>query len=91
MRIIRHLTLLAVLVAAAPFALAEALDINSASASMLADGITGIGDKRAQAIVQYRDTHGPFASVDDLASVKGVGPKTVEKNRDKLTATLPKH
>ncbi len=86
MRFIKQLTLLVAILAATPFAFAEALDINSASASMLADSITGIGDKKAQAIVQYRDSHGPFASVDDLASVKGIGLKTVEKNRDKLTA-----
>ncbi len=90
MRFIRHLTLLVALIAAAPFAYAETLDINSASASMLADAINGIGDKKAQAIVQYRNTHGPFTSVDDLVSVKGIGPKTVEKNRDKLTAVKPK-
>lgn len=90
MRFIRHLTILVALFAAAPFAIAETLNINSASASMLADGITGIGDKKAQAIVQYRNVHGPFATVDDLVSVKGIGPKTVEKNRDKLTAAKSK-
>lgn len=90
MRFIRHLTLLVALFAAAPFVYAETLDINSASASMLADGIIGVGDKKAQAIIQYRNTNGPFASVDDLTNVKGIGPKTVEKNRDKLTALKPK-
>jgi large subunit ribosomal protein L7/L12 len=43
------------LLAATPFAFAEALDINSASASMLADGITGIGDKKIQVIKVVRE------------------------------------
>lgn len=69
-----------------PFAAqAEPLDINSADAAALAAAIDGVGEVKAQAIVAYRNEYGSFKSVDDLVLVKGIGVKTVEKNRDKLT------
>ena len=51
---------------------AEPVDINTASATMLAGAITGVGESKAATIVAYRETHGPFNSVDDLSSVKGI-------------------
>lgn len=66
---------------------AWSVDINSASASELAAGINGVGEKRAMAIINYREAHGPFRSVDELVKVKGVGPKLLEKNRDNLVAS----
>jgi len=68
---------------------AEVLDINTADATNLATTITGIGPVRAEAIVAFRKTNGPFASVDDLMLVKGIGSATIDKNRDKLTAVKP--
>ncbi len=65
-------------------ALAAPVDINSADAKTLAHELTGVGPDKAQAIVDYRKDHGPFRSVDDLVKVKGVGKKTVEKNRANL-------
>ena len=62
------------------------VDINTASAEALADAIHGVGIKRAQAIVLYRERHGAFSSVDQLAQVRGIGAKTVERNRDRLIA-----
>lgn len=70
-------------------AAAEALDINSADAASLAATITGIGPARAEAIIAFRKANGPFASVDDLVLVRGIGNATVDKNRDKLTAVKP--
>ncbi len=67
-------------------AVAEVVDINSADADSLAATINGIGPARAEAIVAFRKDNGPFDSVDDLVLVKGIGPATVAKNRDKLTA-----
>lgn len=64
---------------------AGTVDINSADAVTIAKEINGIGPSKAQAIVAYRDQHGPFQSVDDLALVRGIGVKTVVKNRDKLS------
>lgn len=65
-------------------AFAESVDINSADAAGLAAAIKGIGPARAAAIVQYRNEHGSFKSVDDLKLVKGVGDKVVEANRANL-------
>lgn len=65
---------------------AAPIDVNTASAEALADAIHGVGLKRAQAIVQYREQHGAFASVDQLAQVRGVSANIVERNRDRLTA-----
>lgn len=65
-------------------AFAAPVDINSADAKTLEKELIGIGPKTAQAIVHYRAKHGPFRSVDDLLKVKGIGPKTLEKNRDRI-------
>ncbi len=65
---------------------AEPVDINSADAKTLATAISGVGIKRAEAIIAYRSQHGPFQSVDGLSQVKGIGKKTVEKSRAKLAA-----
>lgn len=70
-------------------AYASPIDINSADAETLAEAIKGVGPKIANAIVGYRDQNGPFESVDDLQNVKGVGPKTVERNRDNMTVDIP--
>ena len=61
------------------------VNINSADAQALAQGLKGVGLSRAQEIVRYRETFGPFASIDELVEVKGVGMSTIEKNRAVLT------
>ncbi|MCC6301462.1 MAG: ComEA family DNA-binding protein [Gammaproteobacteria bacterium] len=73
-----------VLAAASLGAVAGKLNINEADAAALA-GLNGIGKARAEAIIAYRQTHGPFRSVEDLARVKGIGPAFLDKNRDQLT------
>ncbi|MGH6636754.1 MAG: ComEA family DNA-binding protein [Gammaproteobacteria bacterium] len=65
--------------------LADPIDINSASADDLAQAIKGVGPAKAAAIVAHREKHGPFASIDDLALVQGIGEKTVQMNRETLT------
>ena len=60
------------------------VNINTADAATLARELTGIGLKRAQDIVAYRQKHGPFRSADELALVKGIGPSTIAKNRDNV-------
>lgn len=69
------------------FAYAGPVDINTASVEILADAVKGIGSKKAEAIVAYREEHGAFKTVDDLAKVKGIGQKTIEKNREHLTVS----
>jgi len=59
---------------------ASPVNINSASAEEIASSLSGIGPKKAEAIVAYRKAHGPFKSVDDLSQVKGIGSKTIAKN-----------
>ena len=63
---------------------AAPVNINTADAKTLATNIKGVGERKAEAIVQYRAKHGPFKSADDLAKVKGIGPQLIEKNRDIL-------
>lgn len=60
------------------------IDLNRADAATLARGLVGIGPAKAQAIVAYRQQHGSFKSVDELALVKGIGPRTLERNRSRL-------
>ena len=60
------------------------VDINSADAKTLETQLVGIGASKAAAIIAYREQNGPFKRIEDLAKVKGIGIKTVEKNRDNL-------
>jgi competence ComEA-like helix-hairpin-helix protein len=64
---------------------AAPLDINTASATEL-DALPGIGPTRAAAIVQYRQAHGPFASVEQLLGVPGFGPAAVARVKQQVTA-----
>ena len=60
----------------------EPVNINTADAVSIAASLNGIGEAKARAIVDYREKNGPFKSADELVNVKGVGLKTVEKNRE---------
>jgi competence protein ComEA len=83
--------LLSVLLAASAFA-ADKVNINTADAAQLEQVLVGVGPSKAEAIVEHRKAHGPFKSADELALVKGIGLKTVERNRDLITvgnATAP--
>lgn len=81
--IIRLLTLTLFLLFSS-FALAGVVNINTADVQTLAENIQGVGLKRAQAIISFREEHGPFKSVDELTQIKGIGLKMVEKNRANL-------
>ena len=63
---------------------AEPIDINKASAQEIATSLDGIGDKKAEEIVKYREKHGDFKSIDELSNVKGIGMKTLEKNKNNI-------
>ena len=74
--------LLSLLLLAGPAPAADKVDINSADAAQLDKVLVGVGQSKADAIVEYRKANGPFKSADELVNVKGIGLKTVERNRD---------
>jgi competence protein ComEA len=59
------------------------IDLNTADVTQLQE-LKGVGPKTAEAIVQWRDSQGPFTSVDQLLAIKGIGEKTLAKMRDSL-------
>lgn len=63
---------------------AQSVNINTADKAELMS-VRGIGEKRAEAIIAYREKNGPFKTVDDLESVQGVGPAILKDNRESLT------
>ncbi len=76
------LLLLAELMGSGLASAADKVDINSADAAQLEQVLVGVGPAKAEAIVEHRKANGPFKSADELALVKGIGLKTVERNRD---------
>ena len=66
----------------------SSVDINTANADELSS-LNGVGTSKAQAIVTYRKGH-CFKSINELSNVKGIGAKTVEKNKSNLTASTCK-
>ena len=81
--------LLAAVLAGTPATAADTIDINSATAEELAAVMTGVGLKKAMAIVAFRDENGPFATIEDLVRVSGIGTATLDKNRQRLSVTGP--
>lgn len=61
------------------------VNINTADLDALQGALVGVGKVKAQAIIDHRNANGPFASVDELLEVKGIGAATLEKNRDRLS------
>ncbi|MEF3168649.1 MAG: helix-hairpin-helix domain-containing protein [Deltaproteobacteria bacterium] len=72
--------LLALLLAVPAFA---RVDINTADQATL-EAVKGLGPAKAAAIIEYRNAHGKFKSVDELTNVKGIGPKILEKIKDQV-------
>ena len=72
------LTFLALTLSA--FAYAAPVNINTADAQALSKNIKGVGLKRAEAIIAYREKNGSFKTVEDLTKIKGIGAKLLEKN-----------
>lgn len=62
-------------------ALAGPVNVNTADAETIAAALSGIGMVRAQAIVEYREAHGPFETIDDLLEISGIGPRVLDMNR----------
>jgi competence protein ComEA len=81
---IATVTLLLSLMSGFAFAQSTSININTADSTSLAT-LSGIGQSKAEAIIEYRLANGPFASTEELANVKGIGAKTVENNASRLT------
>ena len=61
-----------------------AVSINQATAEQLAAALSGVGLKKAEGIVRYREQNGPFTQVEQLQEVPGIGPALFEKNSTRL-------
>ncbi len=67
---------------AAPAAVGR-INVNTADALTLT-GLKGVGEKKAQAIIAYRKSKGPFNSLDQLEAVPGIGPSIIAKNKSAI-------
>jgi len=82
---IMHISHLLAFLALAPLAaFAGPVDVNSADADTLARELRGVGPAKAQAIVEYRESNGPFETPEDLLGVQGIGSRTLEDIREDL-------
>lgn len=61
----------------------QVVDINKADIDTLAL-LKGVGEKRAKAIVAYRELHGEFSTVDELLNVKGIGEQMLQLNKERI-------
>lgn len=90
MRTIQLLAAMAALALSIP-AFAGPVNVNTADAETIAAELKGVGLAKARAIVEYREKHGPFKSLEDLTLVSGIGDRTIEQNRgDILLETASK-
>lgn len=71
--------------AAESASVAAQVNLNTASAAELSQALIGVGLKRAEAIIALRTEIGRFTAVEQLLDVKGIGPKMIEKNHDRMT------
>ncbi len=63
---------------------AETVNVNTAPAVELAAVLDGVGARRAEAIVEYREQFGAFESTEDLMEVRGIGQHVIDTNREKI-------
>lgn len=68
--------------------LPQTINLNTASAKELASAIKGIGRRRAQAIIDYREKHGGFKQLNELSQVKGISSSFVKKHYKDLSKIL---
>ncbi|MDN7124232.1 ComEA family DNA-binding protein [Pseudidiomarina terrestris] len=60
------------------------VNVNTASAAELSMALTGVGTKRAEAIIELREKLGGFTELNQLMQIKGVGPRLLELNKDRI-------
>ena len=85
MNIVRKILLVLMLCFAGIAFAADQVNINTADAETLMKILKGVGPEKAAAIVDYRNSNGPFKDADALTQVKGIGKKLIDMNRDKIT------
>lgn len=61
------------------------VNINTSDAAQIAAVLKGIGLKKAQAIVDWRNANGEFRAIDQLLEVKGIGEKILDDNKDRIS------
>ena len=66
---------------------AEIVNINKADAETLQENLKGVGDVKSKAIIDYRNRHGRYKSIEDLKNVPGIGEELVRKNRGNMSLT----
>ena len=76
-----HLATIAATLLLSSYLNAAPVNINTANASEIAQSLTGVGQSKAEAIVQYRSQNGQFKKAADIVQVKGIGKATYEKNK----------
>jgi competence protein ComEA len=84
LRLTRILTILIIMMVSS-FTFAGPVNLNTADAQSIATNLNGVGMVKAEAIVAYREQHGSFSSMDELLQVKGIGIKTLDRNRDMIS------
>jgi competence ComEA-like helix-hairpin-helix protein len=63
----------------------QAVQLNTATTAELAQGLIGVGERRAQAIVDYRQKVGDFRNEDELSQVKGIGAHVLKANKARIS------
>jgi competence protein ComEA len=84
MEVLMQRLLFALVLALCSGAALAAINLNTATKDELV-ALPGVGPSKAQAILDYRNAHGPFKSVEELKDVKGIGAKRFEKLKGELT------
>ncbi len=63
---------------------AAPVNVNTADANAISSNLKGIGMVKAQAVIDYRKIHGNFVNTESLTQVKGIGSRTIEKNKEDI-------
>lgn len=85
----KYILILFLILPALSYAAGNIININTADKETLMT-IKGVGERRAEAIIQYRQEHGPFTSVEQLAEIRGIGQSLIDDNRDNLVVKKDK-
>ena len=85
MKKIRALLGVLLLAMVSSIGMAGTVNVNTATAAEIADAMSGVGEKKAEAIVADREANGAFKSLEEISRVKGIGMATIDKNRENIT------